>query len=733
MLFGRRKKNPIILRDKGVVDWKYATCGYCSTGCSIEVGLDAQGEAVTTRGVADAPVNRGKLCIKGITEASLFNSAGRGTEPLMREHSYEPWQSTDWDSVFDKTAQEFKRIQEQYGPDAVAVVSTGQILTEEFYTLGKLVRGVIGTNNYDGNTTLCMASAVSGYKRSFGSDGPPGCYDDFSHTECLLAFGSNLPEQHPVIYWRLKEALEQRKFPIIVVDPRVTMFAQFADIHLPIKPGTDLVLLNALAHVILEEGLADEEFIAASCNGRDEMHALVKGYDPTSAAAITGIDEDTIRHVARLYAGAGAAMSIWTMGINQSTHGSDGVSAINNLNLITGNVGKPGGTSLSITGQCNAMGTREWSSCSGLPGYRALENEQHRSEVAQFWGVDADFFPPKRGLCMTDIFPAIESGQIKALWLVATNPMTSMPNTARMRKTLEKLEFCVVQDSYVDVETNQYAHAYLPASIWAEKEGCFTNTERRVNLVSQVKQPLANSKPDLWIFNQMAKRWPRGAAIKFPEKAADVFEEMKALSVIGTGANGSARMLDISGMSHEKILQQRGIQWPMRAGEETGAQRLYGDGVFQFPDGKAKLLALPWTDNNEKPDVDYPFWLNSGRVVEHFHTRTRTGKVGNCNKFSPTAYMEMNPDAARNLGVENMEYVRLVSRRGDAVVMVQLTQRVPHNMVFVPFHFHDCVNRVSLGLLDPHSRQPAFKQAAVRVEKTDQAEAARLNREIRAY
>ncbi|TXS95421.1 nitrate reductase [Parahaliea maris] len=732
MLFGRRKKNPIILRDKGVVEWKYATCGYCSTGCSIEVGLDAAGKAVTTRGVADAPVNRGKLCIKGITEAGILNASGRGTEPLLRDHTYEPWQAVSWDDALDKTAAEFRRIQEKYGRDAVAVVSTGQILTEEFYTLGKLVRGVIGTNNYDGNTTLCMASAVSGYKRSFGSDGPPGCYDDFSHTDCLLAFGSNLPEQHPVIYWRLKEALERKRFPIIVVDPRVTMFAQFADIHLPITPGTDLVLLNSLCHVILKEGLADEGYIAAHTNGREEFAALVEQYDPGMAAKITGIDEDTIRHVARLYAGAGAAMSIWTMGINQSTHGSDGVAAINNLNLITGNIGKPGGTSLSITGQCNAMGTREWSSCSGLPGYRVLENQAHREEVGKFWGVDPEFFPEKRGRFMTDIFPAIETGEIKALWLVATNPMTSMPNTGRMRKILEKLEFCVVQDSYVDVEANQYAHAYFPASVWAEKDGCFTNTERRVNRVTPVTAPHANSKPDLWIFSELAKRWEQGRKMAFPEAASDVFEEMKALSV-GTGANGAPRNLDISGMSYDLILEQRGIQWPMREGDATGSARLYTDGVFPYPDGKAKLLALPWTDNNENPDPDFPFWLNSGRVVEHFHTRTRTGKVGNCNKFSPTAYMEMNPDAARELGIENMQYVRLVSRRGDAIVLAQLTQRVPRNMVFVPFHFHDCVNRVSLGLLDPHSRQPAFKQAAVRIEHVDQAEAARLNREMRTF
>ena len=727
MLFGRKKKNPIKIADKGIVEWKYATCGYCSVGCSIEIGVNKEGTPVTTRGVGGADVNRGKLCVKGLTEAQIFKAAGRGAEPKIRSKTFEDWQTTSWDVALDRTAAEFKRIQEKYGRDSVAVISTGQIFTEEFYTLGKLVRGVIGTNNYDGNTTLCMASAVSGYKRSFGSDGPPGCYDDFEHTECLLAFGSNLPEQHPIIYWRLKEALEKRKFPVIVVDPRVTMFAQFADMHLPITPGTDLVLLNALAHVILDEGLQDEAYIRRTCNGYEDYKELVKLYDPVTASKICGIDEDTIRNVARLYANAGSAMSIWTMGINQSTHGSDGVCAINNLNLITGNIGKPGGTSLSITGQCNAMGTREWSSCSGLPGYRALENAEHREEIGKFWGVDPEFFPKKRGLFQTDIFPAIETGQIKALWVVATNPMTSMPNSARIRKTMEKLEFCVVQDSYEDVETSQYAHVYLPGSVWAEKKGCFTNTERRVNLTRPIVEPYANSKPDQWIFSQLAQRWEQGKRMNFPLDTSEAFDEMKALS------KGKSRTLDISGMSHDLIEQKRGIQWPMREGDEDGSPRLYTDGVFQFSDGKAKLMSLPYIENNELPDEDFPFWLNSGRVVEHFHTRTKTGKVGNCNKFSPTAYMEMNPDAAEELGIKHMSYVRLVSRRGDAVVMVQLTQRVPHNMVFIPFHFHDCVNRLSLGLLDPYSRQPAFKQCSVRIEHTDQKEAARLNVEMRAF
>ena len=728
MLFGRAQKNPINLpgKDAEVVKWEYTTCGYCSTGCSIEVGVNSEGQGVRARGVGGADVNRGKLCLKGIFEHELFTSAGRGEQPLMREKTFDAYEPVSWDEALDKTAAEIKRIQEKYGRDSFAIVSTGQILTEEFYTLGKLARGVIGTNNYDGNTTLCMASAVSGYKRSFGSDGPPGCYDDFEHTDCLIAFGSNLPEQHPVIYWRLRQALEKRKFPIIVVDPRVTMFAQYADMHLPVTPGTDVVLLNSLAHVILDEGLEDTTYIHSNTSGYDEFAKLVAQYDPVVTQKICGIDEDTIRNVARLYAKSNQAMSIWTMGINQSTHGSDGVVAINNLNLITGNIGKKGGTSLSITGQCNAMGTREWSSCSGLPGYRALEKEKDRVDIAKFWGIDPEFFPKQRGLFQTDIFPAIETGQIKGLWLIATNPMTSMPNTARIRKTFEKLEFCVVQDAYQDVETTEYAHVYFPAGLWAEKEGCMTNTERRVNFISNVLKPHANSKPDLWIFNEMAKRFDQGKKIKFPDSAKEVFDEMRELS--------KGRFLDISGMTHEKIKASRGIQWPMSDGADSGSARLYEDGKFQHADGKAKLIPLNFIDNNEKPDEEYPFWLNSGRVVEHFHTRTRTGKIGNLNKFSPTPYMEMNPDAAQELGVKHMSYVRLVSRRGDAVVLVQLTQRVPRNMVFIPFHFHECVNRLSLGLLDPYSRQPAFKQCSVRIENVSQQEAAAVvNKAARAF
>ena len=734
MLFGRKQKNPIKIADKGIVDWKYATCGYCSTGCAIEVGLNEEGKPVSSRGVADADVNRGKLCLKGIYEHELFDSAGGGTVPQKRDQWHEPWQTTDWDTALDTTHDEIRRIQEKYGRDSFAVISTGQMLTEEFYTLGKLTRGLIGTNNYDGNTTLCMASAVSGYKRSFGSDGPPGCYEDFEHTDCLIAWGSNLPEQHPIIYWRMMDAQEKRKFPLIVVDPRVTMLAQFADIHLPITPGTDVVLQNALMHVIFDEKLEDAEYIEANTNGIDALREEVARYDPTTAAKICGIDEDTIRSVARLYANAGAAMSIWTMGINQSTHGSDGVVGINNLSLITGNIGKPGGTSLSITGQCNAMGTREWSSCSGLPNYRTLENEQDRKEMAEFWNIDEGFLPRKRGMFQTDIYHAIEAGHIKGLWLIATNPLSSLPNSERVRRAMQKLEFCVVQDCYEDTESAQYAHVYLPAGTWAEKEGVMTNTERRINVVKPIVKPPGEAKPDLWVFNQMAKRFNEGSRVNFPEKAADIFIEMAGIS--------KGRLADISGMSHELIEKNRGIQWPYTdeqlANNEAppqGGKRLYTEtATFRYEDGKAKLIPLPFIDNNEVPDDKFPVWLNTGRLIEHWHGRTKTGKIGNNNKYSPIPFIEINPDLAAELDIQRGEYVRLVSRRSDAVVMATPTQRVPKNMVFLPFHFHDCANRLTLGLLDPHSRQPAYKQSAVRIEKLDdQLAAAKLSMEMRAF
>lgn len=706
MLFGRRKKKGIEIPQKNIREWIYTTCGYCSTGCGIEVGIDSGGAPVACRGIKAHPVNDGRLCCKGILEYELFASKGRGKFPLLREKGN--LQRASWDAALDKTVSQFKGIQEKYGRDSIAVISTGQLYTEEFYTLGKLVRGVIGTNNYDGNTTLCMASAVSGYKRSFGSDGPPGCYDDFDKTGCLLAVGSNLTEQHPLIFNRLRKSLDKKKFPLIVIDPRVTMLAQMADYHLPVKPGTDLVLLNAFANLILAEGLEKSDYIKKHTTGFDEFQDSLKKYTPEHASSVCGIDAGLIRKAALLYARAESALAIWTMGINQSVHGSDSVVAINNLALITGNVGKEGGSPLSITGQCNAMGTREFSSCSGLPGYRTLENREDRKFMAEFWGIDESFFPQNRGLAQTDIFPEIEKGNIRGLWIIATNPLTSMPDTGRIKKALEKLEFLVVQDCYEDVETVRYADVYLPAAMWAEKTGVMTNTERRVNLINKVVDPPGEARPDFLIFNDIARRFDRNNIV-FPATAKEIFEEIKILS--------KNRLCDYSGMSYELMEKSGGLQWPMSEKSSAGNQRLYSDGLFEHKDRKARLIPLQFECRNELPDKNYPFVLNTGRVVEHFHTRTKTGKIENLNKFSPVAYLEINPDAAIKLGIGHMDKVRIISGRGEAVALAQLTARVAPDSVFIPFHFHNVANVLSLGLLDPFSRQPAYKQSAVRIEK----------------
>jgi predicted molibdopterin-dependent oxidoreductase YjgC len=492
--------------------------------------------------------------------------------------------------------------------------------------------------------------------------------------------------------------------------------------------------MNAFMYVILNEGLQDAEYIEKNTNGYDELKAEVDKYDPVTASKICGIDEDTIRVVARLFAKANTAMQIWTMGINQSTHGSDGVVGINNLALITGNIGIPGGTSLSITGQCNAMGTREWSSCSGLPNHRLLENPQDREDIAEYWNIDVDFLPTKRGLVQTDIYRAIETGEIKALWLIATNPLSSLPDTARVRKAMERLEFCVVQDCYQDSESNQYANVFLPAGTWAEKSGVMTNTERRVNLVNPIMKAPGDSKPDFEIFNEVAKRFNTEGKVSFPKTTEEVFEEMKVIS--------KGRLCDISGMNYDNIEKNRGIQWPyteeqLENNEEppAGGKRIYTeDATFRYPDGKAKLIPLPFVDNNEVPDEEFPIWLNTGRLVEHWHGRTKTGKVGNNNKFSPIPFIEINPDLAIESGVKDGDYVRLISRRSDAIVMAKYTNRVGKNAVFLPFHFHDCANRLTLGLLDPHSRQPAYKQQAVRIEPIkDQKAAAQLSMEMREF
>jgi assimilatory nitrate reductase catalytic subunit len=600
-------------------------------------------------------------------------------------------------------AARIRSIQQQHGPGAFAVISTGQLVTEEFYTLGKLVQLGIGSTNYDGNTTLCMASAVAGYKRTFGSDGPPGCYDDLAKADFIFLIGANIAENHPILCQRL---LENPRATLVVADPRCTKTAMMADIFLPVKPRSDIALLNAIAHVLIRDGLINSDYIARHTTGFDALKEHVARFTPEFAATITGLDADMIERVALLYGRAKAGFIGWTMGVNHSTQGAETVNAINNLALLTGQLGRAGAAPFSITGQCNAMGTREAGFTSGLPGYRKFESAADREELAGLWNIDAARMPTKRGLAYPDIIEAALAKRVRGLWIIATNPVVSFPNHQVLMQALESLEFLVVQDGFHPTPTSDLAHLVLPAAIWGEKEGTYTNSERRVSKVNAAVAPPAEARPDFDIFLDLAGRLGVREEL-FPGWTGprDAFDEWRRVS--------QGRLCDYSEMTYESIEAAGGIQW--------GGERLYADGRFPTDDGRARLYPIEWEPFPEQPNAAYPFVLNTGRTVEHWHTRTKTGAVPILEGMAPRAWLEMNPRDARKLKLMPHDRVSVVSSRSRVDdVELRVTEIVAPGQVFMPFHYVETnSNRVTQSAFDPISREPNFKQCAVSVTKTE--------------
>jgi assimilatory nitrate reductase catalytic subunit len=679
--------------------WVKTTCGYCSVGCGMEVGI-RDGKAVAVRGNEAHPVNRGKLCPKGLSEHHILTAPGRATEPLLRKNG--KLVPVSWDEALDALVGRFRSIQEQYDNQSLGVISTGQLVTEEFYTLGKLVQLGFGSSNFDGNTTLCMASAVSGYKLSFGSDGPPGSYQDMETADVLLLIGANIADNHPILCQRLER---NKNRTLIVVDPRVTKTAMMADLHLPVKPRSDIALINGIAHVLIRDGLIDREYIAKHTQGFEKFAEYVAGFDLESVAKVTGLSEETIVHVARLYGHAKAAFIGWTMGVNHSTQGAVTVAAINNLALITGNIGRTGASPFSITGQCNAMGTRESGFTSSLPGYRKFEVHSDREELAAIWNIAPDRIPTKRGLAYPDIIEGAVSGKIKAMWIIATNPVVSFPNYEVLEQALSNLEFLVVQDGFHPTPTSEFADLILPAAIWGEKEGTFTNSERRVSKVNPLVDPPGLARTDFEIFLGIADRaGVRDELFAGWRTAHDAFLEWQQVS--------KGRMCDYSNFTWKQIEDEGGVQW--------GGDSLYEDGIFPTPDGKARLHCVPCEPFTEQPDGEFPLILNTGRTVEHWHTRTKTGNVALLHTMVPHAWLEMNPVDAAKMQLSAHDKVTVISRRGRVPdIELRITGIVAPGQVFMPFHFaeHNS-NIVTLGAFDPISREPNFKQCAVRVERT---------------
>jgi anaerobic selenocysteine-containing dehydrogenase len=690
--------------------WVNSTCGYCSVGCGMQLGV-RDGKVVSVRGNPDHPVNRGKLCPKGLAEHYAIDAEGRALYPMLRKQ--EGQERVGWDEAIRTMADRFRTVQQNYGPESVGVISTGQLVTEEFYTLGKLVQLGLGTRNYDGNTTLCMSTAVAGYKRSFGSDGPPGAYEDLEVADVVLLIGANLAENHPILCSRLET---NKNRTLIVVDPRVTKTAMMADVFLPIKPRGDLALLNAMLRIIIDEALYDHEYVQRHTTGFDDLRVSLEPCTLEYTAEVTGLDAALIRRVAYLYATANAPFIGWTMGVNHSTKGTETVNAINNLALITGNIGRAGASPFSITGQCNAMGTREAGFASGLPGYRSFDCAEHRHELARIWNVDADRIPSRRGLAYPDIIEGAVAGKIRALWIIGTNPLVSFPNIDVLKQALENLDFLVVQDGFHPTPTTELADLVLPAAIWGEKEGTYTNSERRVSKVNAAVDPPGEARSDFEIFLALAEQLGcRGDLFPGWTKPSDAFEEWRQVS--------AGRLCDYSGMTYEILENIGGIQWPFpRDTQEhlSSVRRLYRSGDFPTSDGRARLIPTQWAPFPEQPNADFPFVLNTGRTVEHWHTRTKTGAISILQEMSPRAWLEINPADARRLNLKPHDRVDVISARGRVSrVELRVTEIIAAGQVFLPFHFVETnANQITQSAFDPISREPNFKQCAVRVEKS---------------
>ncbi len=689
--------------------WVATTCGYCSVGCGMFVGVK-DGRAVSVRGNPDHPVNRGNLCPKGLSEHHTIDASNRARQPLLkRDGRFTP---IGWDTALTTMAEAFRRVQAEHGPDSVGVISTGQLVTEEFYALGKLVQLGLGTRSFDGNTTLCMSTAVAGYKGSFGSDGPPGAYEDLERADVILLIGANIADNHPILCRRLQA---NPGTTLIVVDPRVTKTAMMADLHLPIRPRADLALLNGLIHIIIERGLVDHDYVDRHTTGFDALKESVREYTPARVAETTGLDPGLLYETAAIYSTANAAFIAWTMGVNHSTKGTETVNAINNLALITGNIGRAGAAPFSITGQCNAMGTREAGFASSLPGYRKFESAEDREALAGIWNVPVERVPAARGLAYPDIIEAALERRIRALWIIATNPVVSFPNLGALTQALEGLDFLVVQDGFHPTPTSEFADLVLPAAIWGEKEGTYTNSERRVSKVNRAVEPPGEARPDFNIFLDVASALGVKEEL-FPGWSVprDAFEEWKRVS--------AGRLCDYSGMTYEVIEEQGGIQWPYPAGatDPAATRRLYTDGVFQTADGRARLIPVTWEPFPEQPTGEFPLVLNTGRTVEHWHTRTKTANVPILERLSPHAWAEMNPRDARGLHLKAQDSVDIVSRRGRIRdIELRVTETVAPGQIFVPFHYAEAnANQVTQSAFDPVSREPNYKQSAVRVERS---------------
>lgn len=689
-------------------------CGYCATGCQLKLHLDEQGHAINLSPQAGYPVNLGMACPKGWQALDPLDAPDRATVPLLRDAAGK-LSPVGWAEALDVFTTRLKGIQEKHGHESVAFLSTGQIPFEEMAFLGCLFKFGMGFLHGDANTRQCMATAVTAYKQSFGFDAPPYTYADFEESDVIVLVGSNLCIAHPILWQRI---MRNRRSPkIIVIDPRATETAQAATQHIALQPKGDLPLLYALAHCILRDGRTDAASLAR-CEGLDEFAAFLADYPPAAVAGTTGMSVDAVEALARTVSEPGKRVSWWwTMGVNQSYEGVRVAQAMINLALITGNIGKPGTGANSITGQCNAMGSRLFSNTTSLVGGHDFADPAHRAKVAAGLGIPLENIPAEPSLAYDQIFNAVEEGKIKALWIVATNPFHSWIDRARLDRLREKLDFLVVQDMYHSTESARAADLVLPAAGWGEKDGCFINSERRIGTLKSVRRAPGLALSDFRIFRLIANAWGCGELFAQWTDPEAAFKLVRDLT--------KDRPCDITGIDgYDMIDRLGGIQWPFPAGSfedevpSANERRLFEDGNYYTSSGKAKLLFSPPAPLPEPTDAGFPFTLLTGRgTSSQWHTQSRTAKSDILRKLCPTeAYVEIHPDDAARLELKEHDLARIRSRRGEMLAPVYLAPTMRPGQVFLPMHYPE-VNRLTHPSFDPHSRQPNYKACAVAVEK----------------
>ncbi len=684
-------------------------CGFCSTGCGLKAHL-REGSAINLTPDPDYPVNLGMACPKGWEALAPLDAPDRATTPLLRDRLTGAFSPVSWETAAERFCGEFRRIRETHGPEAAAFLSTGQIVTEEMALLGALFKFGMGFVHCDSNTRQCMATSATAYKESFGFDAPPFAYSDFEQSDVLVFVGANPCIAHPIMWQRVLR--NPRKPQIIVVDPRATETAMAATQHYAIRPRSDLLFLYGIAHLLFANGWIDAGFVEAHTVGADAFRSFLADYTPDRVAEGTGIPRERLLQLARTIGTGGRVSFWWTMGVNQGHESTRTAQALINLALLTGNIGKPGTGANSITGQCNAMGSRLFGNVTSLLGGHEFTHPEHRAKVASILQIDPSLIPSQASRAYDQILEDIDSGKIRALWVIATNSVHSWINHGRLRSILAKLDFLVVQDLYHSTETAQIADLILPAAGWGEKEGTFINSERRIGLVKKVRHAPGQALADFQIFRLLAHAWGCQDLFKAWSSPEAAFQILKRLS--------QGQPCDFSGIRDYAHLDAAGgIQWPLPEGSPSAPEperRLFEDGRFFFPDQRARMVFEAPRPEPEPPDADYPFVLLTGRGSSaQWHTLSRTSKSACLRSLAPEhPWIEIHPEDAEHLGISPHAAVCIRSRRGATTAAAFVTNTVQRGQVFLPMHFPG-VNQLTFPAFDPYSRQPSYKSCAVSV------------------